>query len=586
MAAFTWKTPGNSGNWNDPAQWDVTDGSGFPNNTGDTVEFGGGLSGYTATILAGQSYLADSVTVDTSGSQGGLTLELLSGSALTLTHDFTNNGDLGSGDFVSETTATFIVGGAGYFSGPGGNGALPGHLDWELNANSTATFVGGVTGTGISFAFMDGSSDVVRIGRNVSGFSGTVIGFQGQNAIDLTSKTFNPSDVYTFGQEGGALDIFKNGNLDFVFAGFTFGGSNTISDAKITADSGTGIQLTVCFTAGTQIAAENGAIVVENLQPGHRVVTLQDGAPVLQEVRWIGRRQLDLRAHPQVKAVAPVRISANAFADGVPHRDLIVSPDHAVLADGGLIPARMLINGMTIRQETGLASVEYFHVELDSHSILLAEGLATESYLETGHRGFFSNAAEPTILHPDMTAAEQARAEAQPCAPFLLDEASVRPVWQRLHDRAVAAGLVSETAETTRDAGLHVLAGDREFQPMEVAAGRFVFSLPAGLQSARLVSRSAAPADSQPWLNDRRQLGVAVERIELRSADGMEEVAIDHPALSQGWWKAERAGNTQQRWTNGDAKIPLPNGPVLLELTIAGTGFYNVTAADGARQAA
>ena len=66
----------------------------------------------------------------------------------------------------------------------------------------------------------------------------------------------------------------------------------------------------------------------------------------------------------------------------------------------------------------------------------------------------------------------------------------------------------------------------------------------------------------------------------------MEEVAIDHPALSHGWWKAERAGNTLQRWTNGDATIPLPNAPVLLELTIAGTGFYSVAATEGARHAA
>jgi hypothetical protein len=59
----------------------------------------------------------------------------------------------------------------------------------------------------------------------------------------------------------------------------------------------------------------------------------------------------------------------------MPHTDLLVSPDHGVFVDGKLICARQLINGTTIRQEEDYTSVEYFHVELESHAILLAEGL-------------------------------------------------------------------------------------------------------------------------------------------------------------------------------------------------------------------
>ena len=578
LPLIKWKTPGTGGDWGVAGNWDP---SGIPNDINAAVQFDAGGSSYTVTVK--HIYTVGSLTINTPGG-AGVTLALKSTSSLTVNTDFTNLGATGTDDFVTETNASFVVRGDGVFGDAGAS-----HLTWSLAQRSFAQFGGTLHGNGVTFSFVDGTTNTLTMGTQGIIFTGSIAGFQGQNSIDLSSITYGAGGYTAQIPGGGGLEIDHNGSPVFFFAGFSFGGTNSFADLQISSDNGDtdgGLLLTVCFAAGTQIAADSGAIAVENLQPGHRVITLQAGAPVLQEVRWIGRRQLDLRAHPQIKAVAPVRIAANAFADGVPHRDLIVSPDHAVLADGGLIPARMLINGMTIRQETGLASVEYFHVELDSHSILLAEGLATESYLETGHRGFFSNAPEPTILHPDMTAEEQARAEALPCAPFLLDEASVRPVWQRLHDRAVAAGLVSEAAETTRNAELRVLAGGREFQPMEVAAGRLVFALPAGLQSARLVSRAAAPADSQPWLNDRRQLGVAVERIELRSADGMEEVAIDHPALSQGWWQAERAGNALQRWTNGDATIPLPNGPVLLELTIAGTGFYSVAATDDARHAA
>ncbi len=577
MALINWKLPGTSGEWGLPENWD----SGTVPGSTDDVEFDASVTPYTVTITGLRD--VNSLTINSPGS-AGVTLDLQSNSFVTVEHDFSNLGGSGSNDAVTMNNATFAVGGDGLFGSSGAN-----HLDWTLTNRSFTTFYGSVKGTGITITFGDSTSDNLTLGNNGIIYSGSIVGFQGRNEIDLSSIQYTSGGWSSIITESGALEIDQGGTPKFLFNSFTFGGSNTIADLRITSSDGTGtggLLLTVCFTAGTRIAAESDEIAVEELQPGHRVVTLQAGVPVLQEVRWVGRRQLDLRSHPQVKAVAPVRISANAFADGVPHRDLIVSPDHAVLADGGLIPARMLINGMTIRQETGLAGVEYFHVELDSHSILLAEGLATESYLETGHRGFFSNAAEPTILYPDMTADEQARAEAQPCAPFMLDEASVRPVWQRLHDRATAAGLVRETPETTRDAELRVLAGGREFQPMEVASGRYVFALPAGLRSARLVSRAAAPADSHPWLNDRRQLGVAVERIELHSADGTEDVAIDHPALSHGWWDAERAANGIQRWTNGDATIPLPTGPVLLELTLAGTGFYPLAASEGTRHAA
>ena len=83
--------------------------------------------------------------------------------------------------------------------------------------------------------------------------------------------------------------------------------------------------------------------------------------------------------------------AGSAFADRVPCRDLLVSPDHGIFVDAKLICARQLVNGTTIVREAGLASVEYFHVELEAHAILLAEGLPAESYLDTGNRGFFRN---------------------------------------------------------------------------------------------------------------------------------------------------------------------------------------------------
>ena len=90
----------------------------------------------------------------------------------------------------------------------------------------------------------------------------------------------------------------------------------------------------------------------------------------------------------------PVRISAGAIAANMPMRALRVSPDHAVLLDGHLIPARMLINGASIVQEP-MQTFEYSHVELDVHDALIADGLAVESFLNVGSaRDVFS---DPTI---------------------------------------------------------------------------------------------------------------------------------------------------------------------------------------------
>ncbi|HEX5325690.1 MAG TPA: Hint domain-containing protein, partial [Acetobacteraceae bacterium] len=152
-----------------------------------------------------------------------------------------------------------------------------------------------------------------------------------------------------------------------------------------------------CFAAGTGIATPSGPVPVERLNEGDLVLTL-DGAAVA--VRWIGHRHVDVRRHPAPEKVQPVRIAAHAFARNRPARDLLLSPDHAVFVDGMLIPVRYLINGRSIARQD-VDAVQYFHVELDRHDVLLAEGLPTESYLDTDDRAAFANAPRVTALHPD-----------------------------------------------------------------------------------------------------------------------------------------------------------------------------------------
>jgi hypothetical protein len=301
------------------------------------------------------------------------------------------------------------------------------------------------------------------------------------------------------------------------------------------------------------------------------------GSP--RPVRWIGYRHLDLRRHPDPAAAQPIRILADAFAPGVPRRDLRVSPAHALLVDGVLIPARLLVNGATVLHEAACRQVTYFHVELDSHDVLLVEGLAAESYLDTGNRGIFENAALPLTLHPDLGGSDdQTRREAESCAPFVADADGVYPVWKRLAERASALGLRGpEVVAMTEDPDLRLELGGRQLKPVTVQAGRYTFLLPRTDGSVRLVSHAIAPSELRPWVGDHRRLGVAVRCLTLRRDGDVTTIPLDHPDIRKGWWAAEHEACAQWRWTDGVGELMLePGGPALLEVDIGAMSAYRV----------
>ncbi|MFC3568716.1 Hint domain-containing protein [Paracoccus simplex] len=146
-----------------------------------------------------------------------------------------------------------------------------------------------------------------------------------------------------------------------------------------------------CFARGTLIETEHGIIPVEELAPGIRVVTRDHG---LQPVRWIGSRLLGSRSLAVSPNLRPIRISAGALGRGLPHRDLMVSPQHRILArskiarkmfgaDEVLVAAKQLLQIPGIDIAEDVEAVEYFHVLFDRHEIVLSEGAETES-LYTG----------------------------------------------------------------------------------------------------------------------------------------------------------------------------------------------------------
>jgi hypothetical protein len=292
-----------------------------------------------------------------------------------------------------------------------------------------------------------------------------------------------------------------------------------------------------CFAAGTRIATPAGETAVQSLAVGDEIRLATGGTA---RIKWIGRRRTNLARHPRPDAVQPVRIAAGALAEGMPARDLVVSPDHALFLDGLLIPAKALINGASITQ-LNRKSVTYYHIELATHGILLAEGTPAESYLESGNRGAFENGGPAVTLLPDF--AQTAR-EAKGCAPFAESGGRVEAIRARILARAGAA--------TTQDAGLEI-----RFQN----------------GAAIIFSRRAIPAEVTPDPRDRRVLGVKIGAIHVAGR----QIPLDHPALTQGWHAAEPDG----RWTQGAAVIPasLLNGSADVTVEIAATLPYRVAQA-------
>lgn len=156
--------------------------------------------------------------------------------------------------------------------------------------------------------------------------------------------------------------------------------------------------LVVCFAAGTAIACLEGSRPVEALSIGDLVLTASGEA---RPVRWIGRQAIRPFFADRLRS-DPIRIQAGALGENLPQRDLFVSPDHALFLDGLLVQAGALVNGSTIRQVAAGARFTYFHVELEDHALILAEGVPAESFVDNVTRSRFDNHAEYVALYGEM----------------------------------------------------------------------------------------------------------------------------------------------------------------------------------------
>jgi len=136
-----------------------------------------------------------------------------------------------------------------------------------------------------------------------------------------------------------------------------------------------------CFLRGTKILTDVDETAIENLGVGDMVSTASGKSRAIKRViSWKAEREPN---QDWTDDVAPIKICRSALAPNVPHRDLYLSPAHALYLDGVLIAVQSLVNGRSIvRCSKGEEDrLNYFHLELEDHQVIFAEGAPVESAL-------------------------------------------------------------------------------------------------------------------------------------------------------------------------------------------------------------
>lgn len=429
MAVTKFWTGGNtsgqplSSDWNTPGNWSP---SGVPTD-GDQVVLGGDVtsSAYTVTLNTSS---ADIQSVTIGGSGGFPTLDIQALGLLNVTDAVTvgnafiameggeiaaNAMNLAQPDSVLTGFGTLNISdeytGKGTIDAKGGTLEVEGRVGGGINLTIDSAAgsdlklddevgtSGGQSGTVTFAADAHGTLDLIGEGRGPNGelakFQDTVAGFAAGDDILLKGQS---GDKVLF-DSGNDLLTIKHG--DNVEETIQLSGDYTGSTFHIASDNNVDrVTVTICFLAGTMIATPDGSVPVETLKRSDLVLTANGHAV---PVSWLGRQTVSTVFGDPLR-VLPIRIRAGAIGENIPSRDLLLSPDHAILFDGTLIQAGALVNGTSIVRESNVPQTfTYYHVELDDHALILAENTPAETFVDNVERLAFDNWAEHEALYPE-----------------------------------------------------------------------------------------------------------------------------------------------------------------------------------------
>ena len=295
--------------------------------------------------------------------------------------------------------------------------------------------------------------------------------------------------------------------------------------------------MAICFARGTRILTAGGEIKVEALQVGDIAITVSGAA---RPIRWIGRQVYESAD----EEAWPIRIARGAISTNLPSRDLYVSGAHSLFFERCLIHARVLENGSSVRRQR-VDRIEYWHVELDTHDILLAEGVAAESYLDCGNRSGFTTSkgnatTDMSAIRPVLWNVEAA------CAPLHMVGPVVKKIRSALGQRAELLGV-----QTCDDPDVQLIADGKVLSPTSCRDEVLEFNVPATARTLYLSSRDCVPRLLFNSI-DNRLLGIAVKFLEIDGEDHLQR-----ETLRNGWHDVEHDSDQHWRWMNGKGELPL-----------------------------
>jgi hypothetical protein len=230
--------------------------------------------------------------------------------------------------------------------------------------------------------------------------------------INLTNVTMDLSN----GAQGYNIFWFANNNINLnncpkIYGNFTsykninFTNTSLVNGRAWSVNYNSNISFTgtktiiviQCYMKGTKILTEYGYVAIEQLKKGDNVVVhgkiennkdvFLDDMLILEPIVWIGKSFISQAA--LYDDSAPICVKANAFGEDGPFEDLYLSQGHRIIHEGKMLLVKDLINGETIYLDKEIQSIEYYHFELASHSVVIANGITAETYLDFNHHDFF-----------------------------------------------------------------------------------------------------------------------------------------------------------------------------------------------------
>jgi hypothetical protein len=338
----------------------------------------------------------------------------------------------------------------------------------ELASGSSA---GTLTGLGTQFvnfgsiAFDQGADWFIE--GNTAGLAGAISGFAAGDTIDIAGVTVTGSSyadgLLTLDEASGWASL----NLVGDFTPNEFVVTNVDGGAEITA---------LCFCVNTLIETPTGARPVQDLVAGDLVVT---AGGAVRPISRLGTGAV-LATRGRRGPATPVIVRKRALGDNVPYQDLRVTRKHSFLIDDVLFPVEFLVNHRSIEWDDRAQEVKLYHIELETHDVLIANGAPAESYRDDGNRWLFQNA----------NAGWDQPAKA-PCAPVLTGGPIVDAAWRRLLDRAGPRRL----PPMTDDPDLHLLLDGARLDAWEQRGSAYRFRLPSSPKRVVIASRTAVPSE-------------------------------------------------------------------------------------------